>query len=478
VHGRDQPLLCRARGSGRIAPPARVLNMTREVLARILIVAPMIVLLGGTGVIGQERSIKGAATGQRDNRAPEPHSTQPGDTQTAKPIGSSLRREDSPDNLSGISMLLGLSPERRQLAAELKELLQQDKIEAAEEHLNTAIEIGSLAVFLTQRLRDPKFLETLQSLSGLPVGRSNPPRAAADAPATPPTDSTGEALAQRDKSELSQLKEEKVSGQQRADALTQELAAANEELDRLRTLQEKEARSTTESILQLTELKAALEREQERGDTATRNFVRVQQEHRALQTMREEDAALIASSRMEVNELKEALEKERQRNGTPVAAILNKEPSSRGRNNPSEITSGTAGLPRTLVPSSTGSVALEGLISTQPGLKRLSGIPKVLDTSTLTLQGQAVRLFGVETTGDVASADELTQYVRGREVACEPVAPPNTYRCKVDGKDLSVVVLFNGGGRVTADATSELKTAAQRARSARIGIWNSSNSNK
>jgi endonuclease YncB( thermonuclease family) len=471
VHGRDHLMLRRAYG-GRISPIDRVLNMARGVLAPILIATPMIVLLGGAGAVGQERLIRGTATEQRDSRAPEPHSTQRADAQTTKSVDSSLRREDNTDDLSTTLTLIELSPERRQLAAELKELLQQGKVEAAQEHLNTAIEIGSLAVLLTQRLRDPKFLTALQSLSDQPVERSTLPLIAADAPATPPTGSTDEAQALRDKSELSRLKEIVDREQQRADALTQELATANQELDRLRTLREEEAISTTESMLQFTELKAALEREQERADTATRDLARVQQEHRALQTVREQDAALVASSRLEVNELKEALEKERQRNGAPVAAIINKEQSSGSENSPSEIKSGTAVLSSTSAPSSTASVARQGQTSTQPSLRRLSGVPNVLDTSTLTLQGQAVRLFGVETTGDVASTDELTQYVRGREVACEPVAPPNTYRCQVDGKDLSVVVLFNGGGRVTPDATSELKVADQRARSARVGIWN------
>jgi endonuclease YncB( thermonuclease family) len=89
-----------------------------------------------------------------------------------------------------------------------------------------------------------------------------------------------------------------------------------------------------------------------------------------------------------------------------------------------------------------------------------------------------VRLFGVEAADDVGSTDELTRYLSGREVVCEVVARPDLYRCQVDGKDLSVVVLFNGGGRVTSDGTPELKIATDRARSAGVGIWNKSVSSK
>ena len=106
-----------------------------------------------------------------------------------------------------------------------------------------------------------------------------------------------------------------------------------------------------------------------------------------------------------------------------------------------------------------------------PGQGPLRGVPKVLDTSTLSLQGRVVRLFGVETAGDRGSVTELTQYLGGREVVCEAAEPTDTYRCQVDGKDLSLIVLFNGGGWVTSDATSELKMAADRARSAGVGVW-------
>jgi endonuclease YncB( thermonuclease family) len=41
----------------------------------------------------------------------------------------------------------------------------------------------------------------------------------------------------------------------------------------------------------------------------------------------------------------------------------------------------------------------------------------------------------------------------------------------VDDQDLSRVVLFNGGGRASGNATPDLRALEQQARSSRAGIW-------
>ncbi|QRM29360.1 thermonuclease family protein [Microvirga sp. VF16] len=101
----------------------------------------------------------------------------------------------------------------------------------------------------------------------------------------------------------------------------------------------------------------------------------------------------------------------------------------------------------------------------------LRGVPDVIDTATLSLNGEVVRLFGVEWAPGAGKPEDLTQYLNGREVACEPAGSNDVYRCQVGGQDLSRVVLFNGGGRPTSDATPELKAAADKAREAKIGVW-------
>ena len=100
----------------------------------------------------------------------------------------------------------------------------------------------------------------------------------------------------------------------------------------------------------------------------------------------------------------------------------------------------------------------------------IRGVPVVQSTGTLEIEGRVVRLFGVEGARGRAARD-FKRYLGNREVACEPAAGSSDYRCRVDDQDLSRVVLFNGGGRATANATPELRALEQQARSTRVGIW-------
>ncbi len=120
-------------------------------------------------------------------------------------------------------------------------------------------------------------------------------------------------------------------------------------------------------------------------------------------------------------------------------------------------------------PAQTASAEAPASASSQP--QTLRGVPDVVDTATLSLQGEVVRLFGVEWAPGGGKPEDLTRYLQGREVVCEPAGPNDVYRCQVGGQDLSRVVLFNGGGKPTAEATPELKAAADKAREAKIGVW-------
>jgi endonuclease YncB( thermonuclease family) len=99
----------------------------------------------------------------------------------------------------------------------------------------------------------------------------------------------------------------------------------------------------------------------------------------------------------------------------------------------------------------------------------LAGVAEVVDTATLKLGGKTLRLFGIESAKG-AQGDDLTAYLAGRPVACQPAAA-GAYLCTVDGHDLSEVVLYNGGGRATPDATSDLLDAERHARNEKLGIW-------
>ena len=97
-------------------------------------------------------------------------------------------------------------------------------------------------------------------------------------------------------------------------------------------------------------------------------------------------------------------------------------------------------------------------------------MPEVIDTATLRVGGKVVRLFGVEWVRG-GQADELTKYLRGRQVTCQAAPGSSAHICTVEGRDLSEVVLFNGGGRASAEATPDLAAAEDHARTERLGVW-------
>lgn len=102
-------------------------------------------------------------------------------------------------------------------------------------------------------------------------------------------------------------------------------------------------------------------------------------------------------------------------------------------------------------------------------VRRVAGAAQVLDTGTLRVGGDTIRLRGVR--GEAGRlAEDMASYIGRRQVTCEP-AIADFHRCRVDGWDLSAVVLFNGGGRATPDAPADLRREESKARAARRGIW-------
>ncbi|ACL59796.1 thermonuclease family protein [Methylobacterium nodulans] len=121
-------------------------------------------------------------------------------------------------------------------------------------------------------------------------------------------------------------------------------------------------------------------------------------------------------------------------------------------------------------PGETGTLVPGEAAPQKPASTSLAGVAEVMDTATLKLGGRTVRLFGVETAKG-AQAQDLTSYLAGRPVACQPAPTGAAYLCTVDGHDLSEVVLYNGGGRATPEATSDLVEAERHARTEKLGIW-------
>ncbi|MGX7704102.1 thermonuclease family protein [Methylobacterium sp. Gmos1] len=108
------------------------------------------------------------------------------------------------------------------------------------------------------------------------------------------------------------------------------------------------------------------------------------------------------------------------------------------------------------------------LVPDAPG--PVAGVAEVLDTATLRLGGRTLRLYGVEAARG-AQASDLTGYLGGRPVNCQPSPAKTAWICTVDGHDLSEVVLYNGGGRATPEATPDLVEAERHARTGKLGIW-------
>ncbi len=124
-------------------------------------------------------------------------------------------------------------------------------------------------------------------------------------------------------------------------------------------------------------------------------------------------------------------------------------------------------------PEKSGAIALAANRSTASTAlgEVLRGEASALDTGTINVNGNAVRLYGVEGWRNRNALRDFDRYLERGEVECQPVGEEGTYRCTLQGQDLSRVVLFNGGGRAAADATPELLATEEEARSARVGVW-------
>ncbi|MFD0935854.1 nuclease, partial [Methylobacterium trifolii] len=105
-----------------------------------------------------------------------------------------------------------------------------------------------------------------------------------------------------------------------------------------------------------------------------------------------------------------------------------------------------------------------------PAPNAITGQVQVIDTATLRIGPKLVRLFGVEWVRG-GQAEELAKYIAGRPVTCQPAPGSENMICQIEGRDLSEVVLFNGGGRASSEAAADLVAAERHARSERLGVW-------
>jgi penicillin-binding protein 1A len=102
--------------------------------------------------------------------------------------------------------------------------------------------------------------------------------------------------------------------------------------------------------------------------------------------------------------------------------------------------------------------------------RSLRGVPEIVDTGTLEIDGNMIRLQGVEGAGG-RMANQLARYLRRREIVCEPSGREGIYSCRLGNEDLAELIVAGGGARATRDAPPGLIAAEEQARSERLGIW-------
>jgi len=131
--------------------------------------------------------------------------------------------------------------------------------------------------------------------------------------------------------------------------------------------------------------------------------------------------------------------------------------------------------PGTVVPPPAAPTALASPMHpaalTGPAPQQVHGVPIVVDSATLMLNGALVRLDGI--TGERgAPANQLARYIGGRPIACEPVdRGAAKFRCKIGDYDLGEAILLNGAGRAADDAPERLRSAEEKAHLAGRGVW-------
>jgi len=246
---------------------------------------------------------------------------------------------ESAEDLSKLLPVLLTSSERKQLAAELEAAIRQGDLQAAESRLNSAIEMGTLAIVLIDRLQDPKLLEALQAF-GI-KGDDRPARAADAGPQgmdaarvleleAALTREQGQnsavskelaalmqeyrSLAERRESEVAsaEAKASELQGalqqeRARSETASRQMASLQEEL---RTLRSAQAQGQSSESARVTEMQQALKREQERSEAASRQLASLQEEHRSLQDLHTRN---IASTKSKVSEVQNAWQQERAR---------------------------------------------------------------------------------------------------------------------------------------------------------------------
>ncbi|WP_114943234.1 hypothetical protein [Microvirga calopogonii] len=212
--------------------------------------------------------------------------------------------QTSTEDLRTILPLLLTSPDRKRLAVDLEAAIRTGDMRKAESSLNAAIEVGTLAIVLVDRLNDPNLAPALQGLGIRGDDGLTPEPPAADkaaaveaCAASPSPDASGVAAMQQ------ALEEERAN----SGKVSQALAGLTQERDSLAERLDKETKA---QALASSELRQALQREQDQSRAAIGELEKLKAEYRALQAATEQEKATEATS---ASERDAVLRRERER---------------------------------------------------------------------------------------------------------------------------------------------------------------------
>jgi len=335
------------------------------------------------------------------------------------------------------------SPDSRRLAASVAALLRRGALDEAQTLLTGAIEGGTLASLMIDRLQEPALLVFLETTKTAQEPRL-PELRAKQAPA-------GDSI------KFAELKTALARETERANTLQRERDAAQKQVLGLKDSQAKLS-GEKEALIQEKTLAVA------RSDAAVRDLEMATKQITSFANIQDFTPAAFAFRLPVV--LRPPLDPQE-----PLAARY---PQEDVLNRISGDVQQLAQSRQAEASSRPSADTVASVTGTRPAdsVSSLKGRADVVDTSTLRVHGKLVRLFGVEPMPNMSSdSNDLLTYLNGREVSCQNVGAPDTYRCLVAGKDLSQIILFNGGGRATAEATVDLKRAEELARVSGAGLW-------
>jgi hypothetical protein len=201
-------------------------------------------------------------------------------------------RHSEPDDISVLLPLLLNSDDRQRFVAELELSLRQGKMDLAEHQVNSAIDIGTLAIVLADKLRNPNLLAALQEQGIRGDGRKAPPQTIQHDASVPDACSSIGRPSPVDVSELqTALQDQKAKNR----SITEELAALKVDFTSLQAFRKQEEASAASGR---SDLQKALEQEQARNDAIMQELARTKEELRNAQLSRDvqANASLLANT--------------------------------------------------------------------------------------------------------------------------------------------------------------------------------------